>query len=162
MECVIKMKNVQDYLEKGLYGTPQIKPDEKRRYLGTYRERVIFAINLTELSNKNFHILATKYFKEFPGGTLLVDANIPSSYQQEILKLTKKTKQAFKLVNSDKKAVDSTDIVCVYALDYAVNRDSITLDYDKIQKKIIEVIDTSTDTDNTKKNSFLSRLFGKK
>ncbi|MBP2966807.1 DUF1694 domain-containing protein, partial [Acinetobacter baumannii] len=37
-------KDIQDYLDNGMYGAPQIRPDEVKKYLGTFRERVIFSM----------------------------------------------------------------------------------------------------------------------
>ncbi|MDR1567134.1 MAG: YueI family protein [Streptococcaceae bacterium] len=36
---------IEEKLEQGIYGKPQLKPDEYRQYLGTFRERVILAMN---------------------------------------------------------------------------------------------------------------------
>ena len=43
--------NLQEHLNNGLYGTPQLHPDEQRKYLGTFRERVSLAITFKEFSN---------------------------------------------------------------------------------------------------------------
>ena len=43
--------NLQEHLNNGLYGTPQLHPDEQRKYLGTFRERVSLTITFKEFSN---------------------------------------------------------------------------------------------------------------
>ena len=45
--------NLQEHLNNGLYGTPQLHPDEQRKYLGTFRERVSLTITFKEFSNNN-------------------------------------------------------------------------------------------------------------
>ncbi|MCH4168173.1 MAG: YueI family protein [Streptococcaceae bacterium] len=35
---------IEEKLEQGLYGKPQLKPDEQKKFLGTFRERVILII----------------------------------------------------------------------------------------------------------------------
>lgn len=36
----------------GLHGTPQIKPEEKRKYLGVYREQVLVMLSASQVSEK--------------------------------------------------------------------------------------------------------------
>ncbi len=42
-------KDVDDYLQEGIYGAKEINPDEKRKYLGTYRERVLLALTQAQV-----------------------------------------------------------------------------------------------------------------
>jgi uncharacterized protein YueI len=53
-------KKNKDILEETLmqsyHGVPQIKPEEQNKYLGTYKERVIFVLLKEEISNKDKHI----------------------------------------------------------------------------------------------------------
>lgn len=48
--------NKQDDLSKtlaaGIHGTPELRPDEKRRYLGFFRERVIQAVTFDQIRTK--------------------------------------------------------------------------------------------------------------
>ncbi|WP_316252510.1 DUF1694 domain-containing protein [Bacillus aquiflavi] len=43
---------VDDYLQKGIYGQKEIKPDERRKFLGTLRERVIVALKQSQVREK--------------------------------------------------------------------------------------------------------------
>ncbi|ANK60737.1 DUF1694 domain-containing protein [Loigolactobacillus backii] len=40
---------MQEYLRTHLFGTPQLKPDEKRAFLGNFRERVAMAVTVGQL-----------------------------------------------------------------------------------------------------------------
>ena len=40
--------DLNDRLTESLYGTPQVKPDEQRKYLGTFRERVALTLDQGE------------------------------------------------------------------------------------------------------------------
>lgn len=42
--------NLDPHLQSGLYGTPQLHPDEQRKYLGTFRERVSLAMTIDEVT----------------------------------------------------------------------------------------------------------------
>ena len=35
---------IDQRIQNGIYGTPKIKPDEQRHYMGTFRERVWLTI----------------------------------------------------------------------------------------------------------------------
>lgn len=39
-------------LSAGIHGTPELRPDEKRRYLGFFRERVIQAVTYDQIRTK--------------------------------------------------------------------------------------------------------------
>ena len=40
---------LQKHLDAGRYGTPQVNPDEQRKYLGTFRERC-YSVSYTHLT----------------------------------------------------------------------------------------------------------------
>ncbi|MDO7488647.1 DUF1694 domain-containing protein [Peribacillus frigoritolerans] len=41
--------NVEDYLEQGIHGPKEIKPGERREFLGTLRERVVIVLKKKSL-----------------------------------------------------------------------------------------------------------------
>ena len=44
----------QQRIDNAVYGTPKIKPDEQRKYLGTFRERVCLTISVQELQEQDW------------------------------------------------------------------------------------------------------------
>jgi len=46
-------EDVMDYLKRGMYGTPELKPEEKKRYLGEFRERVVLALTQKQVRGKD-------------------------------------------------------------------------------------------------------------
>lgn len=148
-------KDVQDYLEKGMYGTPQIKPDEKRKYLGTYRERVVLALTMDDIAKTSYPSGCLSKFKEFPKGQVLLNANLTPQQQNKMMQLAQKAGVSFRLVETD---TSTTDIGLVYALDYAVDLDDISLPsgrvLDDTKKK-----ETPTPPQTNNKMSFLKKLF---
>jgi uncharacterized protein YueI len=46
-------EDVMDYLKRGMYGTPELKPEEKKRYLGEFRERVVLALTQRQVRGKD-------------------------------------------------------------------------------------------------------------
>ena len=43
--------NMQEHLNSALYGAPQTKPDERRKYMGSLRERVALCSSNQELTD---------------------------------------------------------------------------------------------------------------
>lgn len=56
--------------------TPQTKPDERRRYLGSLRERVLVRLNNTEVKDPKLTALFLKHITDFKGYTILINGNI--------------------------------------------------------------------------------------
>ncbi|HHT43782.1 MAG TPA: YueI family protein [Firmicutes bacterium] len=52
MARLSKKSELEKTLAAGIHGTPELKPDEKRRYLGSFRERVIQAVSFSQLRTK--------------------------------------------------------------------------------------------------------------
>lgn len=50
-----RQPNLDDYLQKGMYGEKQLKPDEKRKYLGTFRERIVVALKKSQVMEKQIY-----------------------------------------------------------------------------------------------------------
>lgn len=69
-------KDIEDYLQEGMYGAREINPDEKRKYLGTYRERVILALTKPQVrGEKGLKELENNMIK-FPDARLLMNGNM--------------------------------------------------------------------------------------
>ena len=64
-------------LENGIYGTPKIKPDEQRKYLGTFRERVCLTISVKELEEANWTAAISKELQRGIGNLVFVNGNLP-------------------------------------------------------------------------------------
>ncbi|MFB5661923.1 YueI family protein [Alteribacillus sp. HJP-4] len=69
-------KNVNDYLEEGIYGKKETRPDEKQRFLGTYRERVIIALTKKQVLEKGIYPEVEEAMKAHPGATLLINGKL--------------------------------------------------------------------------------------
>ena len=57
---------LQEHLNKGMYGTPKLKPDEQRKYLGTFRERVDLTVTFAQLNSEKYYPAIQKEL-EAPG-----------------------------------------------------------------------------------------------
>ncbi len=147
-------KDVQDYLDKGMYGSPQIKPDEKKKYLGTYRERIVFAMKFDETKSFIYDDFCLEQFIKYPKGTLLMDANSDMKSQNHFMKIAQEKNISFRLVDSETDQLSNQDIAMVFTLDFPIDLEDISVK-EKISKKITSQVEKQTD----KKTSFLKKLF---
>lgn len=152
-------KDIQDYLDKGMYGTPQLKPDEQKKYLGTFRERVVFILFLSELSSNSFEEFAVNQFKQYPGGTLLVNALVKPTIQKKLIHLTQENQVLLKLIDTEHTTLADDSIAVVYSLNHAINKEEIKMPF----KKRTPGASTAKNTNQTHSSGgFFSGLFSKK
>lgn len=120
-------KDINDYLDKGMYGSPQLKPDEQNKYLGTFRERVVFALTVQQMKNIKFDPFCLEKIKAYPGGQLLINVSSEATCQQRFITLSQKTNLSFRLVDTTASSQQENDAIgVVYALDHAVDIEDIT------------------------------------
>ena len=65
-------------IENAIYGTPKIKPDEQRKYLGTFRERVCLTISVKELHEQNWQPALVAELKRGIGNLVFLNGNLPT------------------------------------------------------------------------------------
>ena len=147
-------KDIQDYLDKGMYGTPQIKPDEQKKYLGTYRERVVFNMTFDEAKKTAYDSFCLEKFANHPDGTLLIDANSDMTIQNHFMKLTQQKKIDFRLVDSDAERLKGDDIVMVFTLNKPIDLEDIS-----VKEKISKKITATPNVQKEKKSGFFKKIF---
>lgn len=152
-------KDVQDYLDKGMYGTPQIKPDEKKKYLGTFRERVVFILTAEEMTNHQFDTFCQEQFNSYPEGHILINANVDMDIQNRFMQLAQKTGRSFRLVDTDEATISNDDIALVYAVDTAINIDNIRASIRSSKKSLRATSPRQTESKSSK--PFFKKLFSK-
>lgn len=152
-------KDVQDYLDKGMYGTPQIKPEEQRKYLGTFRERIFFAMTIQEMRDKKNLAYFKKELQANPNQQLLINAAVGFSIQNEYMIVAQQQRSNFKIVDTDNQSHPEA-IGLVYATDYAVNCEVISIS-EKYGEQKLTAPQTKPSTTSTsdKKESWFGKLF---
>lgn len=146
-------KDVNDYLDKAMYGTPQLKPDEQKKYLGTFRERVVFALTLNQMKNKKFEKYCLDKISKHPQGELLISAKSDEQTQQAFLILAQKANVPFRLIDDAPGNPDPIKTIgVVYTLKTAINLPDIIPAENQFDAK-------SKETHSTKKTSLFGRLW---
>ncbi|MBS9335619.1 YueI family protein [Fructobacillus sp. M1-13] len=119
--------DVNDRLEQNQNGSgPNLKPDEKRRYLGTFRERVVLAIKVSQVGSERSKVVLSEKLRAYPNATLLIDQDLAGDAYMDYLKLviqagnaysllsnhdvSKQTDDPYAFVLAEKKAIDLDNI----------------------------------------------------
>lgn len=116
-------KDVNDYLNDGMYGTRLPKEEELEKFLGTYRERIAIALTVGQvMSDKGLSHLEAAIKENQHNTKLLMNGNVSSRFLKEEKKLANQFNIPYTTVaNQEKK----TDIGAVLTYDYAINKEEI-------------------------------------
>ncbi len=143
---------LDEYLQQGIHGAKQTKPDERRRFLTTLRERVVIALTQGEVMRKGVEPEVEQLMDENREAHLFLNGHISYRYLSEYIKAAEKRGIEFTIVTN--KDYDS-ELGLVLAHNYAIDKEEIYLGK---KKPVIQTAQAN------KKKGFLSgfgKLFGK-
>jgi uncharacterized protein YueI len=142
--------HVDEYLQKGMYGEKQTKPDERRKFLGTLRERIVIALTQPQVRKSGINNEAEKAMKENLRAHLYLNGNMNYEYLSKYIKIASKYRIEYTMVTNKE---HNTDIGLVLAYDYAIDKEVIFVEDEKpqIQPEI-----------NKQKTGFFAKLFKRK
>lgn len=86
---------VDQRLQNGIYGTPKIKPDEQRKYMGTFRERVRLTVSVAEIKQEDWTAAVNEELKKHPDCLLIINGNLNDSFTHPYLSLANNLKVSF-------------------------------------------------------------------
>ncbi|SFP99682.1 YueI family protein [Salibacterium halotolerans] len=115
-------KNVNDYLEEGIYGPKELKPDEKRRFLGTFRERVLLALTKKQVMQKGTFLEVEQMLQHHPDAVMVVNGKLGYKAVSAYTKLADSYGVESQRITSLNK---ETDIGLVLAKEEAVHKEDI-------------------------------------
>ena len=143
-------KKLDDYITEGIYGPKELKQDEKRKYLGTYRERILLALYKTEVSQKKGLQEIQELKKTYPDAIMLLNDKMSIHTLKPYRQLATNLNFTYRYIRNE--TIDS-EFGVIIALDYAIEMDNILLT-DENQPK--------TDSTNNKKRPWWKKLFSSK
>lgn len=139
---------VEDVLKEGIYGPKETKPEERRQFLGTLRERVIVALWKSQVKESAIYPEVEMEMKKNPGACLFLNGNIHYNQLSKYIIAAKKYKLNHTIVTN--KEYDS-DIGLVLAMDHAIDKEKIHVAKAEPKKEKAAV-------QKQKKPSFLKKL----
>ena len=117
-------KNVDDYIQQGIYGKKELKAGEKKKYLGTFRERVIAALYLNQVCEKQVYPELIELMKEPGRKELLLNAQLDYNYLKKYVEAAGREGVPYKLVLNNEAG---TSIGLILASADAIDKEDIYL-----------------------------------
>ena len=91
-------RKVEDYLEQGIFGPKEIKPGERKEFLGTLRERVIIVLTKSQVFEKDLYPEIEGKMKLYPEASLLLNGQMDYQYLGKYIKLSNQNGIPYKIV----------------------------------------------------------------
>ena len=117
-------KTVDDILQEGIHGPKEIKPAERKEFLGTIRERVVVALSQAQVFQKQIPSGFIDILKNNKEAKLYLNGHISYTHLSKFVKAADEQGVMFKIVtNKDYNSPHGL----VLAYDHAIDKDNITL-----------------------------------
>lgn len=136
-------KSVDDYITEGIYGKRRPKEAERKRFLGTLRERIVIVLTKGQVMTDHGLYQLEKAMKQHPEAKLLLNGHVSSRFLNEEKALADKYNIPYTSITNEN---SDTDIGAVLTYDYAIHQEDI----------FIEV--GENEEENEESTSFLSRF----
>ncbi|MYL32524.1 DUF1694 domain-containing protein [Pontibacillus yanchengensis] len=115
-------KEIDDILQEGIHGKKQIKASERKRYLGTIRERVVIALTNGQLMQDKGLQELEQAMQHHPGTKLLLNGHVASRFMKEEKTLADKYNIPYTAVTNNEA---ESDLGAILTYDYAVDIEDI-------------------------------------
>lgn len=90
---------VHKHLDNAMYGTPLVKPEEQKKYMGTFRERCYLTMTISQMKEARLKTALVSELKKEPEASVLLSGAITSDLQALYLKLLTETGTKFTIIN---------------------------------------------------------------
>jgi uncharacterized protein YueI len=123
MELIsLKKSNVEEVLQQGIHGPLETKPDERRKFLGTLRERIILALKKSQVAEATIYPQVENEMKKNPQVNLLLNGNMDYAVLSKYVKLAAKHNIEHKIVTNKE---HDTEVGLLLAMDEAIDKEDI-------------------------------------
>ena len=72
----MKKPSVEEVLQQGIYGPLETKPDERRKFLGSLRERIIIALKKSQVAEATIYPQVEQEMRKNPQANLFLNGNM--------------------------------------------------------------------------------------
>ncbi|MCV2516310.1 DUF1694 domain-containing protein [Bacillus subtilis] len=123
------------YLQQGMYGPLETKPDERHLFLGSLRERVVLALTKGQVLRSKPYKEAEHELKNSHNVTLLINGELQYQSYSPYIQMTNRYGVPFKIVSD---LQFHTPLGIVIAADIAVNRELIYIQDDIYNRSVLK------------------------
>ncbi len=120
----MKKPNVEEVLQQGITGPLETKPEERRKYLGTLRERIVIALKKDQVAEEEVYPQVEQNMKVYPKAHLFLNGTMPYEQLSKYVKMAAKNNIDHTIVTNKER---DTDIGLVLAMDYAIDKEEILI-----------------------------------
>lgn len=96
----------EEFIKQHMFGNPQIKPDEKRAFLGNFRERVALALTIGQLQQAGTPELVDKVLKNYPEYRVYINGRMDQELIDPYMDMAIKEKVQFTVLVQNGMRVD--------------------------------------------------------
>ncbi|MBM6753324.1 YueI family protein [Lactobacillus alvi] len=144
---------LEQHLNASLYGVPELKAVEKRKYLGTFRERVYLTIKVTQLSTDWLPVFEKEIVKS-ADRLVLINGNLDDRLIRPYLRVAAQHQVNFTLKTGSEYQITPESLAIVITASTAVNLAEV--DIAKLYPNNV------SQADHPHKNSLWDRLHHRK
>ncbi|MEC1683621.1 YueI family protein [Bacillus mojavensis] len=123
------------YLQQGMYGPLETKPDERHLFLGSLRERVLLALTKGQVLRSKPYDEAEQAFKRNKHISLLINGELQYQSYSPYVKMANRNGVPFKVVSD---LQFQTPLGLVIAADSAVSHESIYIQDDIFNRSVLK------------------------
>mgnify|MGYP001350325258 CR=1 len=114
----MEKEDVKDYLLRGLHGPPELRPEEKKRYLGEFRERVVLALSQKQVRSPDIPRQVEEALDRWPDVTIVLNGKMEYAALSKYIRLANERGVPYRKVHDQE---HETDVGLVLAAPTAVD-----------------------------------------
>lgn len=118
----ILSKNIDDYIMQGIHGQKETNPDERRKFLGTLRERIVIALTQPQIREAGIYPQVEEAFKQNSQAHLYLNGNMSYEEISKYIKIASKWNVEYTIVTNKEY---NSEIGLALAYDYAIDKEDI-------------------------------------
>ncbi|QTD43015.1 YueI family protein [Sporosarcina sp. Te-1] len=114
--------NIDDYIQQGMYGNKETKRAERKKFLGTIRERIVIALTQGQVRERGTYKQVEEAIKENRKAHMYLNGNINYADLSKYTKIASQYNVYYTIVTN----IDyNSEIGLVLAYDYAIDKEEI-------------------------------------
>lgn len=118
-------KSVEDYLKEGIHGPRRPLEGERRKFLGTLRERIVLALTIEQVMSDSGLRKLEETMRKHPDTKLLINGHVSFRFTNEEKALARKYNIPYTVITNEE---HDTNIGAVLTYDYAINKENIFIE----------------------------------
>lgn len=125
----MKKPDVEDYLQEGIYGSRETKPSERRRFLGTLRERIVLMLTKSQVMQEAGLDELSQQMNEHKDAKLLLNGEISYRFRKPYSHLADQFGIHTTSVSDQE---TDTDVGVLLVVDYPIEKEKVEVETNEL------------------------------